>query len=85
MAWHAVTLASILAMRSWISLERGDRLAKLQALLRVFQRGFIGAHLQSRGHPADAGPGLAQHVCGVTERLGVLQAVGFRNAAVLHA
>ena len=66
-------------------LECGDRLAELHALLGVLERGFVGAHLHSGDHPADAGPGQAQHVRGVAERIGLLEAVRFRHAAVGHA
>src|SRR5258708_14939813 len=60
-------------------LERGDGLAELHALLRVFERGLISAHRASSGHPRHGVACHLQHLRGVAERVAALEAVRFRN------
>src|SRR5271169_4742411 len=65
-------------------LERGDGLAELHALLRVFERGLISAHRTTSGHPRHGVACHLQHLRGVAERVAALEAVRFRNPNVLQ-
>src|SRR6266480_1505064 len=66
------------------SAEAGNRLAELQPLLAVLERIFVSAHGTSCCLPADHESRHFQDARRISERLIVLQAVFFRNAAVLH-
>ncbi len=61
-----------------------DRLAELQPLLGVLQRGLERAHLDAGRGPTDHVPRHAQHTRGVAERIATLQPVRFRHAHVLQ-
>ena len=65
-------------------LERADRLAELQALLRVFERGLVGAHRASGRHPRHGVACHLQHLRGVAERVAALETVRFRHPNVLQ-
>src|SRR3984957_2130152 len=64
-------------------LERADRPAELQALLRVFERSLVGAHRASGRHPRHGVTCHLQDLRGVAERVAALKAVCFWHPNVL--
>src|SRR4030095_5477786 len=65
-------------------LERSDRLAELQPLLRISQRILVSAHLQPGRFPRRAVTRAAKHQRSVAEGHVLLQAIGFGNADVVE-
>ena len=84
MDWHAVTLASILAIRSWTIWNEAIGLPNCLRSCVYLSACLERAHLEPGRHPADPVPGQTQHARGVAERIATLQAVRFRHPAVVQ-